>query len=1421
MSSCRFFAPALALASLLAVAAPLAAQTWNGNGPNDNWSANANWVGGVAPVGNANTSVTFAGTARLTPQQNLSSSLPLNALTFTGSAGAFVLGGGGFDFRNASGGIAPSITQNSASAITLNGKPNQLTNTLELRAGGNGTLTLAGTFSGTGAILFQGGAAAGITQRVVMGGTGSSDFSGGIVLGSGTQVSPADLAASSDNAFGSGQIILATGNVFRAATSATRRFANTVDIVAPGNVLGNVLTFGAGGTLIFEGAFGFGGATKTVQLEVGLLRLDGPVSGSGTTIFTGSGQLQLSHADTSGLTGFISIANTGGLRLDIPGLPQTGLTLNGPLIVPAGNIAFGALGGGANLNLATGLTLGRNGLGLVYSGSLTVGSTLSKTGSSTQILQGGTHTVGALSLASGQLDLNGGSLATTNTAALGLSVANSTLRVLNGAQLDTRSTSLSALTFGEVQLSGAASRWQAGALLSVGRSDPTGTSSLTVDAGTLNVNGTLAIGADPAGNGTLTAGNGATLTSSIGVVGQQTGSTGTVTLQTGAQWTTGALGLGGASGSVNGGTATLNVAAGGLLTVIDNLTFWTGTAALNVNGGSASAARLSTPTAGALVTLTDPSGGSALTVGAGGADSDINLRLAGTGTLRKVGAGKLTLRNENSTGGRVRLEGGLLEQGAPLAFSRVVIECLLEDAIVLNGNDLPVFGGLAGSGSLNLTDITLTVGNAGTNEVYSGVLSGNGSLIKVGAGRLTLSGANTLTGGVRVEAGSLELAAFNTLPSNLPISLLGSGRLELRPSVVALSGIGSVPNANQTGWFAGGTVLPSPQGSTPVTWNVNLPTGVTQTYAGATADGGRGRLSLVKSGPGTLRLGSETVAHTGLTTVQQGVLELDGAFALPGVSTLPGGVRINAGARLRLAAGPGLPGRYLAGLVPAQDNYKALASLQNLFLSNAPTLFGSSLSAGPTFDFGNQNQSLFPPPFQGNLSSLQACWVGRFRAATAGLHTFTLSSDDGSVLYVDGQLVVDNAFYQAPTTRTGSVALTPGEHEIVLAYFQGGGGYEFSVRVQEPGASVSVPLPQDRLSYVTRARVGGLSGGGTVELQGGALDLAEDGYGVFSGAITDTGGGSLTKSGEGTTVLRGPNAATGGLRLQGGTLGLAHGSVGSGPIVVSGPAALFPDGAALTLANAITLEASGALFVVDDPASGPRPLTVSGALTGSGAFFQQSGDTTTLTDASAFSGLLEVDAGVLALTGPCAASSVYLTGGTLQLNGGLTQASAIVTVLAGARLAGSGEVAGSVWNYGAIEAAGATLSFTNAVTNYGVLRAKAGGVLEFGASSSLVNYGVIDVISGILIPPGNFENYGLLLDASMVRVKSCSRVGTTVTLTIDSHDGHSYRLQRSTSLSGGTFVDVGPAQPGATGTTLTFTDANASGGSGFYRVAVD
>jgi PA14 domain len=64
-------------------------------------------------------------------------------------------------------------------------------------------------------------------------------------------------------------------------------------------------------------------------------------------------------------------------------------------------------------------------------------------------------------------------------------------------------------------------------------------------------------------------------------------------------------------------------------------------------------------------------------------------------------------------------------------------------------------------------------------------------------------------------------------------------------------------------------------------------------------------------------------------------------------------------------------------------------------------------------------------------------YTGRFWIEKPALYRFSLTSDDGSRLYIDGQLVVDNDGVHANLERSASLELAGGVHSIRVSYFQG------------------------------------------------------------------------------------------------------------------------------------------------------------------------------------------------------------------------------------------------------------------------------------------------------------------------------------------------------------------------------------------------
>jgi len=63
-------------------------------------------------------------------------------------------------------------------------------------------------------------------------------------------------------------------------------------------------------------------------------------------------------------------------------------------------------------------------------------------------------------------------------------------------------------------------------------------------------------------------------------------------------------------------------------------------------------------------------------------------------------------------------------------------------------------------------------------------------------------------------------------------------------------------------------------------------------------------------------------------------------------------------------------------------------------------------------------------------------WTGKLRASKEGSYVLSLESDDGSRLFIDGKLVVDNGGNHHMTEKTANVSLTAGDHDLKIEYFE-------------------------------------------------------------------------------------------------------------------------------------------------------------------------------------------------------------------------------------------------------------------------------------------------------------------------------------------------------------------------------------------------
>jgi hypothetical protein len=116
-----------------------------------------------------------------------------------------------------------------------------------------------------------------------------------------------------------------------------------------------------------------------------------------------------------------------------------------------------------------------------------------------------------------------------------------------------------------------------------------------------------------------------------------------------------------------------------------------------------------------------------------------------------------------------------------------------------------------------------------------------------------------------------------------------------------------------------------------------------------------------------------------------------------------------------------------------------------------------------------QGLSIFQPTNNFNLNvrkrdlNFALRFDGYINIPEDGLYTFGLSSDDGSVLKIDDDIVVNNDGLHGVGALRGAAALGAGYHKIELLYFQAGGDYSLDVTWKTPRSSGFVSLPDSVL----------------------------------------------------------------------------------------------------------------------------------------------------------------------------------------------------------------------------------------------------------------------------------------------------------------------------------------------------------------------
>lgn len=151
--------------------------------------------------------------------------------------------------------------------------------------------------------------------------------------------------------------------------------------------------------------------------------------------------------------------------------------------------------------------------------------------------------------------------------------------------------------------------------------------------------------------------------------------------------------------------------------------------------------------------------------------------------------------------------------------------------------------------------------------------------------------------------------------------------------------------------------------------------------------------------------------------------------------------------------------RHFVQVQPQETTLNAQFKVANSFNAQYfknPGLAGTPVvqRTEPVIDF---NWDLSSPDAQLPNDGFSARWV-KSEDFVQGTYKFSATGDDGLRLFIDGLLVIDKWIDQASTTYTATVDLNSGSHQIMMEYYEAGGGAQAKL-VWEPVLNPATPTP--------------------------------------------------------------------------------------------------------------------------------------------------------------------------------------------------------------------------------------------------------------------------------------------------------------------------------------------------------------------------
>jgi hypothetical protein len=527
--------------------------------------------------------------------------------------------------------------------------------------------------------------------------------------------------------------------------------------------------------------------------------------------------------------------------------------------------------------------------------------------------------------------------------------------------------------------------------------------------------------------------------------------------------------------------------------------------------------------------------------------------------------------------------------------------------------------------SINAGVITLVQNSAATNpfiHVQGGiltidsVLTGSNGLIKTGAGNLTLTGSNSLSGNTQIENGILTLSG--TLASNTVGITSGASVLNQNGGLsngATLTNAGSLTlnvNDTVTSYISNGGNLTAGAGT--------LFTTSAALNAGSTLAGLLNTSSLTSDGAVIL----SGTATAGSAVIQIGALTLSGTLASNTIGITSSASVLNQNGGLSGGATLTNAGSLTLNVNDTVTNY--ISNGGNL-TAGAGTLFTTSatLSAGSTL---------------------------------AGLLNSSTLTSDGAVL-LSGTATAGSAMIQSGVlTLSGTLASNAVGITSSASVLNQNGGLSNGATLTNAG-SLTLNVNDTVTTYVSN---GGTltTGAGTLFTTSAALNAGSTLAGLLN---------TSTLTSDGAVLLSG-TATAGSAMIQSGVLTLS-GTLASNAVGITSSASVLNQNGGLS--NGATLTNAGSLTLnVNDTVT--TYVSNGGTLTaGAGTLFTTSA---ALNSGTTLAGLLNTNTltsdGATQVSGTIAANSINITTGTLTNTGRLGIGSTLININQGATLNAGG-----------------------------------------------------------------------------------------------------------------------------------------------------